>query len=229
MNDTILFLMQVALDHQSLLLSAAGWLLGTIIVYKMIVSGDWVRVLVGIGILIFVVHILSGCTPSNDLGGFTERAQLRADAEVQKAYVEKDRAIGVAKQQKEGVIESAKANADAEVATNRAWAGALPTALIILCFTIVLIAMIYWKGKLDLVQATNYGKVQLLNRKILLQSGPQYRNLGDRPPTPLTQAQIRALDYYAQKHSLQVRIINGEHYLTDGKVTYKALLKNPDK
>ena len=246
-------MVQFAVTNKNAILGLVA-LFCALLIYKMITSSDWVKVIIGIVIMIFVVHTLTACSvsASHDFGGFTERAQLRADAqstqvaekalaEVQVAEAQRDAQVGAAKETAKGVIESARSAADAKIASNRAWAGTMPILLVIAGFAALLIVGMYWRGRVGLQYAVND---QYKARAELGQAKANYLTAKKEnikgmlkeeaaPPTPLlTDAQVQLLYYYAQQKGMQVRVMDNQYFLEGAggfltKVTPKGLLNAP--
>lgn len=246
-------MVQFAVTNKNAILTLV-FLFCALLLYKMITSENWVKVILGIGLMILIVHSLTACSvsASHDFGGFTERAQLRADAQstqvaekamadVAIAEAQRDAQVGAAKETARGVIESARQTADAKIASNQAWAGTLPIALVIVGFAALLLMGMYWRGRVGLQYAVND---QYKARAILVQAKANYltakkQNIQgmlkaeEPPPTPLlTDAQVQLLYYYAQQKGMQVRVMDNQYFLEAAgglltKVTPKGLLNAP--
>lgn len=224
-----------------------------LLIYKMITSSDWVKVIIAVAIMILVVHSLTACsvTTGNDPLGYTSRAQLRADAQstqvaeraladVQVAQANRDAQVGTAKETAKGVIESARSAADAKIAVNQAWTATLPILLVVLGAGGLFLMVAYWRGRVTVVHAETDQTLRisaqkhqhkLEQRQAKLAIDVQRQRLLGATPTLLSEAELEMLYNYAQLKGMEVKFIGAQPYLLQGetlvKVTPKALLGKP--
>lgn len=89
--------------------------------------------------MIAIVWLLCGCSISADPFGASERAQIRARADVEVAQAERDAAIGVAQ---------------AEASKSQAWAMVAPFLAAVIMAGIIIGVIVWWQGKIYYVRAT---------------------------------------------------------------------------
>ena len=201
---------------------------GAIVVYRMIIDGDWLAKILGVIILVAAVSILSGCTngPTDPLGA-TSRTRLRTDASVSIAQADADARARVAQADAGARIAQAQADETARIAESNAliiteqskqngataraglWSGMIPLALLIVASAVVLGLVINWQGR------------------IYYERTRQTPQLAEPSPWPqLPPDKLRLLQNYARRSGQWVSVIEGEYYLSDGQGRkVKALLK----
>lgn len=199
-------------------LTVAVLAFGMLCVYRLITDSGFVSKLIGVALLITAVYLLAGCSngPTNPLG-MTDRTRLRTDASVSIAQADAQARIAQAQAQEAASI----AQANAQVITEQtrqngqtmrtfAWTTTLPIVLLIVGVVLIIALVVNWQGRI------HFERIQL----------QRYQELAQPPQWPqLNAEQVQLLRDHAQRTGQQLRVINGEYYLTDGQRTVKALLK----
>lgn len=191
----------VASNRQALVLALL--LFAAICVYRLI-TGDWLGKLIGVAVLILAVYLLTGCMADSTYLAVQQShdnakvsvAQVQADAEVRKA--QEDRT-------------AREYEADAKVASTRAWTGMIPVALIVIGLAAITLLVVNWQGRIWLKKVEN-------EHEYLMARG------WDRS-TGIESSQYKLLLDYAQRTGREVKLINGTYYLTaEDQPPIKALL-----
>ncbi len=205
----------------------ALFLFALLVLYRMITNGDFAARVLGIGVILFGLWFLSGCSngPTDPLGA-TSRTRLRADAAVSVAQAdanararvaEADERARIAQAQAEQAARISEANAqiiteqsrqNGATARTMAWATTLPIILLIVAGAVVVALVVNWQGRI-FYERTRQGHQ-------IAQNSPGQR---------LTAEQVALLQDYARRHGQRVSVVEGEYHLSDGQRTVKALLK----
>ena len=206
----------------------ALFLFALLVLYRMITNGDFAARVLGIGVILFGLWFLSGCSggPVDPLGA-TSRTRLRTDASVSIAQAdanararvaEADERARIAQAQAEQAARISEANAliiteqskqNGATARTMAWATTLPIILLIVGGAVVVGLIVNWQGR------------------IWLERTRQAPQLAERAQWPQLNAdQVRMLQDYARRSGQRLRVVEGEYYLEDtsGRQV-KALLK----
>lgn len=208
-------------------LTVAVLAFGMLCVYRLITDSGFISKLIGVVLLVTAVYLLAGCSngPTNPLG-MTDRTKLRTDASVsiaqadanaRIAQAQADQTARIAEAQAKEAADIAQANAqviteqtkqNGQRARTMAWTTTLPIILLIIGATLVIALVVNWQGRIW-YQRT-------------VQTGP---TLTTHQAHALTADQMQLLQDYAAQTGKQLRVIDGEYYLSDGQHTVKALLK----
>jgi len=193
----------------------ALFLFALLVLYRMITNGDFAARVLGIGVILFGLWFLSGCSngPTDPLGA-TSRTRLRTDASVSIAQADAnariaqahaDEAARIAESNAKIITEQSKQNGATERA--KAWAGMIPLALLIVGAAVVVALVVNWQGR------------------IYYERTRQAPQLAQAQHGQLTVDQVRLLRDYARRTGQRVSVVDGEYCLSDGQRTVKALLK----
>jgi hypothetical protein len=195
----------------------ALFLFALLVLYRMITNGDFAARVLGIGVILFGLWFLSGCSngPTDPLGA-TSRTRLRTDASVSIAQADANARIAQAHADEAARIAEANAliiteqsKQNGATARTMAWATTLPIILLIVGGAVVVGLIVNWQGR------------------IWLERTRQAPQLAERAQWPQLNAdQVRMLQDYARRSGQRVRVVNGEYFLEDtsGRQV-KALLK----
>lgn len=197
-------------------LTVAVLAFGMLCVYRLITDNGFVSKLIGVLLLVTAVYLLAGCSngPTDPLGA-TSRTHLRTEASV--SIAQADANARIAEAQAKEAADIAQANAqviteqtkqNGQRARTMAWTTTLPIILLIIGATLVIALVVNWQGRIW-YQRT-------------VQTGP---TLTTHQAHALTADQMQLLQDYAAQTGKQLRVIDGEYYLSDGQHTVKALLK----
>lgn len=195
----------------------ALFLFALLVLYRMITNGDFATRVLGIGVILFGLWFLSGCSngPTDPLGA-TSRTRLHTDAAVSVAQADANARIAQAR----GFVGVRIAESNAKIITEQSkqngqtaraglWAGMIPLALLIVGSAVVVGLVVNWQGRIYLERT---------------RQAPQLTQQVQRPQ--LSADQVRMLYDYARRSGQRVRVVEGEYYLeaTNGRQV-KALLK----
>ena len=197
-------------------LHVALFLFALLVLYRMITNGDFAARVLGIGVILFGLWFLSGCSngPTDPLGA-TSRTRLRTDASVSIAQADAnariaqahaDEAARIAESNAKIITEQSKQNG----ATARAglWAGMIPLALLIVGAVVVVGLVVNWQGRIWLERT---------------RQAPQLAEAQQWPQ--LSADQLCLLQNYARRSGQRLIRQEDGYYLDDGQRTVKALLK----
>lgn len=199
-------------------LTVAVLAFGMLCVYRLITDSGFVSKLIGVVLLVTAVYLLAGCSngPTDPLGA-TSRTRLRTDASVSIAQADANARIAEAQAKEAADIAASNAQIITEqtrqngaTARTYAWTTTFPIILLIVGAMIVVSLVINWQGRIHFERTRQQG----------------YQVLAQPPQWPqLNAEQVALLRDYAVQTGQQLRVINGEYYLSDGQRTVKALLK----
>ena len=199
-------------------LTVAVLAFGMLCVYRLITDNGFASKLIGVLLLVTAVYLLAGCSngPTDPLGT-TSRTRLRTDASVSIAQADANARIAEAHAKEAADIAASNAQIITEqtkqngaTARTMTWATTLPIALLIVGAALVIALVVNWQGRI------HFERLQI----------QRYQELAQPPQWPqLNAEQVALLRDHAQRTRQQLRVINGEYYLSDGQRTVKALLK----
>lgn len=191
----------------------ALFLFALLVLYRMITNGDFAARVLGIGVILFGLWFLSGCSngPTDPLGA-TSRTRLRTDASVSIAQADAnariaqahaDEAARIVESNAKIITEQSKQNG--QTARTMAWATTLPIVMLIIAGAVVVGLVVNWQGRIF------YARTR---------QAPQLARAQQ-----LTADQVRLLEDYARRTGQLVIRQQDDYFLTDGQHTVKALLK----